>query len=52
MWIFELGLWAIEHEDEILAQTPPEKQPQIILAIAKMREGFKKLEEFAREISQ
>lgn len=47
-----IGIWIIEHEDEILAKIPPEKQPDTILAIAKMREGVDKLTKFLEEISK
>lgn len=48
--IFKIGLWAIEHEEEILARLPPEKQPETILALAKMREGINKLKNLLEEL--
>jgi len=50
--IGEIGIWAIEHEDEILADTPSEKQPGVILAIAQMREGLGKLTKFLEAIGR
>lgn len=43
---FKIGNWAIEHEDEILEQLPPEEQVETILATKKMKQGREGIAKF------
>ena len=48
--IIQLVMLAFSHEDEFLAKLPPERQPEAILAIGKMRSGLDKLSKFLEQV--